>query len=202
MTRATLWYFLQHRRRQARLVTGAMLFALFQKEVSRALLKECRPGRGHSRLPKRTHRRKPIDVYFETLNKREHGDWKLQFGNTSPELIIKIATRLPFVQHRKHKLSPVNQVALFINRLHTGHFYGQVARRFGVSNAQSCNIFFDILYKINLILRSEIYLPSQEELGNIEDILREREEDIPEVRLVIDGTHTYLPYNDGWNSTK
>ena len=167
------------------------------KKLKRLFKKSFGIGRGHSWLRKRKRNRVVIDFFAKTLATSDDKEWKLQFGKTSPMLIVKLATALPFVIERTPKLSPVNQVALFINRLHTGHAYGHIANRFGISWSSACSIFFKIMYMINRVLRHEIHLPTQQESQHIEQTLQQREADLPSIHLVADGTHTFISYNEG-----
>ncbi len=90
-----------------------------------------RVGKGHSWLPKIIGKPRQTAVpYFEKSLKMGAEHWKVMFGQTTAQMIWNIAKSLPFFRQRGYKLSPLNRVALFVNRLHTGDTYGKVATRF------------------------------------------------------------------------
>ncbi len=174
-----------------------------KKKIRQLARKRVRIGRGHSWLPKTVGKRRSQAIpYFEISLKKSAEHWKVMFGQTTPKMIWNIARTLPFFDKRGHKLSPVNRVALFVNRIRTGDTYGKVGARFGISKAIACVYFHKILRKLIVRKRNVIHLPTEHESEQIKQKLAQRGDDLPNVLHVMDCTHTRAMINDGWDSTK
>lgn len=104
-------------------------------------------------------------------------------------------------ERRSHCLSPVHQVALFINRMRSGCKQRTSGLDFGISGAQANKIFWNILFKFVAIFRSLIKLPTVDELEEITNKIRERGEEFDYIKYVADGMHMWSNIKNDWNSS-
>lgn len=133
---------------------GVLAELLKQWKRKHKLLRQYRArvniGRCHSWLPKKLGKKrcKPIDFFSKMVFERQE-EWTAMFGSFTAVEIQQIADSLPFAHVRKHKISLVNKVALFLNRMRTGHNFAMIALRFGMSQASAHGVFHDTLLSVS-----------------------------------------------------
>ena len=116
------------------------------------------------------------------------------------ELITFVANRLPLEGQRKHKLSNVEKVALFINRMITGKPHETIAIDWGISEAIVVSVFHDVLNKLNIVFNGVFRMPSMREMTEMRQILKSRGEDLWHILFVVDGIHICSPITEAWDS--
>ena len=148
-------------------------------------------GKGRNWAPRRHHEREGSNHFFSDVLHSGAKVWRRHFGNTSPELIRKIAKLLRIVDQRPgaHKLNVVNRVSLFINRLHTGWTFEHIAANFAVCEEVACRTFNIIQHMIAWKLAGEIHLPDADEMDIIRMHMRYRGADVPAALFTADGKH-------------
>ncbi len=73
-----------------------------KKKIRRVVRQKVRVGRGHSWLPKMIGKRRQKAIpYFEKSLKMSAEHWKVMFGQTTAQMIWKIAKCLPFFSKKR-----------------------------------------------------------------------------------------------------
>ena len=163
---------------------------------------EIGPGRGSSYIPKlfRYPPNKGND-YFSHILLQRSDLWKANFGIFTPDFIVELTKRLPFMSARSHKINNLNKVALFIHYMISPDSFSAVAGLWDISNALAWRYFYEILAKLIYTFKDVIRWPNAVEKADIQNMISNRGAPMCDKICIIDGIQIRCYINEGWNRT-